>query len=148
MVAHLVPRPVGINDDNLEVGTEEGQVVIAAVPDDDVGFLLGLAQDGLIIDAGEDDRATLDVRFVLLTLLDGAVGTIHIGVGGKALHGLGGEIAIRHGVAHSDHTLIAQLALQNIEHLARGLALAAAGAHGADGDDRPRRRQHGAARAE
>ena len=56
IVEHLVAGPVRVDDDDLQVGLVEGEVVVAAVPEDDVGFLLGLAEDGLVVDAGVDDR--------------------------------------------------------------------------------------------
>src|SRR3989304_1443796 len=72
----LVAGPVRVGEDDLEVGPEEGQVVVAAVPEDDVGLALGRAQDALVVDAGEDEVAGRDVRLVLLPPPDGAVGAL------------------------------------------------------------------------
>ena len=73
VVAPLVTGAERVGHDDVEVGAEERQVVVAAIPDDDVGLLLGLAQDGLVVDAGEDDAPRIEVWLVLLALLDGRV---------------------------------------------------------------------------
>ena len=78
MVAALVARPVRVGDDDLEVGTVERQVVVAAVPDDDVGLLLGLGQDRRVVHARVDDGARVDVRLVLLALLDRALVAVEV----------------------------------------------------------------------
>jgi hypothetical protein len=56
----------------------EGQVIVAAIPDDDVGLLLGLAQYGLIVDAGIDHAAGPEMRFIFLALLDSNIILIQI----------------------------------------------------------------------
>jgi hypothetical protein len=124
-----------VGHDDVQVGLEERRVVVAAVPEDDVGFLLRLAQDGLVVDAGVDDAADGHVRLVLLHLLDGAVVLRQVGDGGEALHGAGLlEVAVGHRVPHGDD-LLARLA-EDLADAAARLALAAAGAHGAHADDR------------
>ena len=137
-LARVVDEPVAgavrVDDGDVQVGLVEGEVVVAAVPEDDVGLLLGLAQDGLVVDAGVDDVAGLDVRLVLLHLLDGALVLVEVLDRREALHALLDEVAVGHGVADGDD-LLAGLAQQRLD-LARGLALAGAGAHGADGDHR------------
>ena len=56
VVAQLVARAgAGRRTVIVRSGRVEGDVVVAAVPDDDVGLLLGLAQDRLVVDAGVDD---------------------------------------------------------------------------------------------
>ncbi len=97
-----MPGPVGVGDDDLEVGLVEGEVVVAAVPEDDVGFLLGLAEDGPVVDAGVDDDAVVDVGLVLLALLDRALVLVEVGVGGEALDLLLDEVAVGHRVADGD----------------------------------------------
>ena len=121
-------------------GPDERRVVVAAVPDDRVRLGLGRLEDRRVVDAREDEVALGEVRLVLLALLDRAVGGVEILVAREALHGLLGQVAVGHRVAeHGD--ALAALA-QEPGDVARGLALAGAGAHGADGDDRLRRREH------
>src|SRR5690606_8937985 len=72
VVRRLVAGTVRVDDGDGQVGPEEREVVVAAVPQDDVGFALSLLQDLAVVDAGVDHVAAVDVRFVLLALLDGA----------------------------------------------------------------------------
>ena len=60
------------------VGTVERQVVVAAVPQQDVAFGLRLLEDRGVVDAGVDHRAGRDVRLVLLALLDRHVGVVEV----------------------------------------------------------------------
>jgi len=93
-----VARPQGVGHHDLQVGLVEGEVVVAAVPEDDVGFLLGLAQDGLVIHAGVDDDAGHDMGLVLLALLDRAFVAVEVGQLGVALDLLDGQVAVGHGM--------------------------------------------------
>src|SRR5207244_11164766 len=54
VVAQLVTGPVRIQDDDVQVRLDEGRVVVATVPEDHVGFLLGRLEDRRVVDAGED----------------------------------------------------------------------------------------------
>ena len=86
------------------------------------------------------------MRLVLLALLDRAVVRVQVLVAGEALDGLPRQVAVRHRVAqHGD--ALARLS-QQASDVARGLALARAGAHRADRDDRSRGAQHRLARGE
>src|SRR5439155_10613983 len=120
--------------DDLDVRLVEGQVVVAAVPDDDVGLTLRLLQDGAVIDAGIDDRAVLEVRLVFLAFFDGALVPVEVLEGGEALHALLHEIAVGHRVTHRHDAppLVEELPAD----AARRLALARAGAHRAHRHDR------------
>ena len=146
VIEHLVARPQRVGHHDLQVGLVEGEVVVAAVPEDDVGFLLGLAQDGLVIHAGVDDDAGHDMGLVLLALLDRAFVAVEVGQLGVALDLLDGQVAVGHGMADGGHA--AALGLEDLGHLARGLALAAPGADGADRDHRPGALDHGVLGAE
>jgi len=79
MMRRDLPRTQGICNDDVQIGADKGKIVIAAVPDDDIGFRLGGADDGCIIDAGEHEIAQRDVRLIFLPLLDRAAGRIEIG---------------------------------------------------------------------
>ena len=105
VVAELVPRPVRVDDDEMEIGPDEGRVVVAPVPDDHVSFLLGALEDGAVVDAGEDDVPLGEMRLVLLALLDRRVGGLEILVALEPLNGLFPQVAVRHGVAQHGHAL-------------------------------------------
>src|SRR5439155_24675552 len=106
------------------VRPEEGEVVVAAVPQDDVSLLFGRAQNLLVVDPGVHDVAALEMRLVLLALLDGGVVALEIGIGGIALADLCAQVAVGHGVAHHDDA--PPELLQERRHVTRGLALARA----------------------
>ncbi len=88
VVGRLVTGPVRVGHHDLEVGPVEGQVVVAAIPEDDVGLFLGLGQDRAIVHSGIDDAARHDVGFVLLALLDRALVTVEVVHHREALHPL------------------------------------------------------------
>ncbi len=105
IVAELVSGAVGIDQGDVEVGLVERGVVVAAIPENDIGLFLGLAEDLLVVDPGIDDETVVDVGFVLLALLDGALVAVEILIGFEPLAGLFGEIAVGHGVANGDDPL-------------------------------------------
>ena len=144
--AALVAGTQGVGHHYQQVRQEEGQVIVAAIPEDDIGLLLRLAQDGFVVDPGEDDAAGLEVRLVLLAFLDGGVVAGQIVAIAEALHALCGEIAVGHGMA--DHHRCQPTPGQQRRHGARGLALAGTGAHRAHRDDRLGRFEHHAARSD
>ena len=53
MVAGLVIGPVGVDEDDVQVRLDEGQIVVAAVPDDQVGFVFSAVKDGVIVDSSK-----------------------------------------------------------------------------------------------
>ena len=136
VVAELVARPVRVDDHEMQVRVDEGDVVVAPVPDDHVGLLLGALEDGAVVDPCEDEVALGDVGLVLLALLDGRVGRVEVLVALEALDGLLRQVAVGHRVPENGHALAR--AAKDRGDVARRLALAGAGAHRTDGDDRLR----------
>ncbi len=128
----------------MQVALEEGQVVVAAVPQHDVGLGLGHRQDAGVVDAGEDHDAAIDVRLVFLALLDRALVLVEVVVVAEALRGLGHQVAVRHRMPHRHHAQ--PLRLQGAGHSARGLRLAGTGAGRADRDHGLRRATSGVLR--
>jgi hypothetical protein len=128
VVREFVSGAVGIYHHDFEISSVEGRVVIATVPENDVGFLFCLAEDLLVIDACVNDSALLEMRLVLFTLFDGALMVLKVIHGGEALHRLGGKVAIGHGVP--DHYWIPpQVTKLGRDHAREG-TLAASGANG------------------
>ena len=146
VVAQLVTRPVRVDDGDVHVRPDERRVVVAAVPDDDVGLLLGGREDRGVVDAGEDEVALGEVRLVLLALLDRAVGRVEVLVAREALDDLLREVAVRHRVAEDGDALA--VVAQELGHAPRRLALPGAGAHGADRNDGLRRGERSVVRRE
>ena len=144
MVAQLVSWTVGIDDDDVDVGLDERRVVVAAVPQDHVGFLFRCVQDLLVVDSGEDEVSLGEMRLVLLTLLDRRIGGFEVLVALEALHGLFREISVRHRMPEDGH-LFAGLA-EELGDAPGGLALAGPGADRADRDGRLARSEHRLAR--
>ncbi|GBD10008.1 hypothetical protein HRbin22_02271 [Candidatus Thermoflexus japonica] len=135
MIAQLVAWPVGIDDHDVEIRNEEGEVVVPPVPEDEIPLLLRRPQDPLVVHPGVDGEAVRQVGFVFLPLLDRALVAIEIVQRGEPLHRLFAQVAVGHGVT-DDHRVPAELP-QEAGHPPGGGALAAAGAHRADGDHRP-----------
>ena len=59
VILHLVTGAVRVGHHDVKIALVERDVVVAAVPEDDVGLFLGLAQDGFVVHAGEDDHAVV-----------------------------------------------------------------------------------------
>jgi hypothetical protein len=133
-------RLQSIRHNDVQIRADKRKIVIAAVPHDDVGLLLGGGEYRLIIDAGKDDNAQCYMRLVLLPLLDCAISGIEIGGRGETLDTLPQEIAIRHRMPE-DGDLSASLA-QPTRQPARNRRFAATGAHRSHGDYGPGRSQH------
>jgi hypothetical protein len=146
VVGGLVPRPQRVDQDDLKVRPEEREVVVSAVPQDDVDLLLGPRRDPRVVNPRVDDVADRDVRLVFLALLDGAAGRVEVADRDEALDRLALEVAIGHRVA--DRRRRQPVRLQEPRQPSRGLGLARAGAHGADRDDRHLGRDHRPPRAE
>src|SRR5690242_14554510 len=83
---------IGYRD--VQIGADEWKVVVAAIPYDDIGLALGLFQDCCVVYAGEDEIASRDMRIVLLTHLDHAVGGLELSERDKTLDKLADEIAV------------------------------------------------------
>ena len=129
-----------IDDDDVQGRIDERRVVVAAVPEDHIGLLFGGTQNALVVDPGEDEVSFGEVRLVLLALLDRRVGCVEVLVSLEPLDRLSGQVAVRHRVSQHGDTLPGLA--EQLRDLPRGLALARAGAYGADRHDRLRRAQH------
>src|SRR5208283_6000029 len=81
-------------NNDLKVGGIKRSVIVAAVPKDDIGFLLRLAEDLFVVHASIDHRAEPNVRFILFALLDGALLQIEILKRGKTLDGLLSKVSV------------------------------------------------------
>ena len=62
-----------VHHHDVQVGLQERKVVVAAVPQDEVGFCLCGREHAFVVDACEDHAAGSNVRLVFFPLLDGAV---------------------------------------------------------------------------
>ena len=100
VVRRLVAGAQRIDQTDQEVGPQEGQVVVASVPEDDVRLGPRAPGDALEVDSREDDSTRRDVRLVLLALLDRAAPRVEVLERGESLHRLRCEIAVGHGVTN------------------------------------------------
>jgi len=146
VVAQLVAGPQRVGHGDVQVGREEREVVVAAVPDDDVGLGLGAIQDGAVVDAGVHHHALADGLLVLLALLDGRVAGVDVGHGREPLHAHPLQVAVGHRVADQRHAQ-ARIQQQPADPAA-GLALPGAGTDRADGHHRLGGAQHRGAGAD
>ena len=134
MIAQLVAGPVGIDHSDIKIGLVEGEVIVPAIPDDDIGLFFRLGEDAAVVYPGVDNGSPIEVRLIFLTLFNGAVVAIEISIIAVALAGLGAQIAVGHGMAHHHHPFI--LFLQYFADTPRSLAFAHARADSGDGDNR------------
>ncbi len=142
VVGQLVAGAVRVGQNDVHVALVEREVVVAAIPYDDVGLLLRLAQDLLVVDACIHDDASVDQRLVLLPLLDRGLVKLEVLIAGISLNRLLYQIAVRHRVANR-HDAEAHVP-QDGGYPPRGGALSRAGPDGADADHRDRGLQNDA----
>jgi hypothetical protein len=76
MVSGLVAGLQRIGKCDVQVGPDEGKVIIAAISQDDVGLGGSRLKDTRVIHPGENNRPLGDVGLVFLALFDGAFGSI------------------------------------------------------------------------
>src|SRR5690606_36921922 len=122
VVAGLMAGTVWIDDGDGEIRTVKGEVVVAAVPNEDVRLGLGLLQDLAVVDSRVDDVGPVDVGRVRLARSDGAAVCLEIAVSGEALHRLVFEVAVGRGVPHDQYFETRRG--ENLRDLAGRLALA------------------------
>jgi hypothetical protein len=140
MVAVRVVGSQGVDHDEVQIGAKKREVVVPAVPDDDVGARGRLRGDARVVDAGEHDVAGRQVRLVFLPLLDGAAGGVQSRDLLEALRALALEIRVGHRVTEDGHAPAARP--QPRPEPARDRRLPATGSHRGDRDDRDGGAQH------
>src|SRR3989304_3607968 len=113
---------VRVSHNYLQVRNIEWEIVITTVPQDDIDFLLSLAQNFLVIPSGVNDHPVVDVGFIFLTFLNGALLLVEISIRGESLDGLLHQVTVRHGVADGCHFITH--AAQDQRYTASSLALA------------------------
>ncbi len=94
-----------VHKGDIKIRLVEREIVVAAVPEYDVGFLLGFTENGFVVDACVHYDAAIDMGLVLFPFLDGAVVQIEIFVGGKALDLLLCQIPVWHWMAYGNDVL-------------------------------------------
>lgn len=102
VIGQFVPGAVRIDHNDLKIGLVERRVIVAAIPQNHVGFFLGGTQNLFVIHTGINHGAFADVRFVLLAFFDRALLQVEIFEGGEALDRLRREVAIGHGMPDND----------------------------------------------
>ena len=122
VVAQLVSRPVGVGDHDQVVGPEERQIVVAAVPEHDVGLLLAALQDRAVVHPGVNHVPACQVRLVFLASPRSCNRCRSRSANSReALDALRHEVAIGHRVTHHDDPPPRRA--QDAAHPPRGLAL-------------------------
>lgn len=104
MVALGLLRTQGVGDHDVQIRAQEREVVVAAIPEDQVRLGLGGRQDPGIVDPGEQQVPGSHVRLVLFTLFQGAVGSVNVLDAGEPLNLLRRQLTIGHGMAQDRHS--------------------------------------------
>jgi hypothetical protein len=134
VVQGFMSWPTCIRKHHVQVWNEERQVVVPAIPDQNIGFLFGPSEDLLIVDTSEHRDAGFDQRLILLAFLQGAVVPIQVRQFAEPLHRLSGQVAIGHGMANR-HDSVAEIAEYTTNVSGSG-AFAGAGTDSAKSDHR------------
>src|SRR5271167_2047312 len=129
VVSQFMACAVRVSHHNLQIASVETCVVVAAVPQDDVRFFFGGAENLLVVDSRVNHRAVLKMRLVFFPFLDRAFIAIQIFAVGEALYGLRLQISIGHRVANDNRlpTVVPEFPRDE----PRNGTLSAAGSHGA-----------------
>src|SRR5690349_1107119 len=133
VVRQFMAGTVWICHHDFKIGSIERCVVVSAVPENYVGFLLSAAENSFVVHARVYDRSLLNMGFVFFPLFDRAFVEFEIFDGGKALDGLGRKISVWHRVPNNDG--LPALAAKFFSHKARDWAFAATGPNSTDGND-------------
>src|SRR5208337_2471606 len=97
-------RPVRVEDHYVKIRGVKRSVVIAPVPDDDIGLGFGPLKDQAVVYSRIDHHPLLDQRFVFLALFYGAFVKLEILISRQALDHLSAKIAVGHGVTYNDNS--------------------------------------------
>ncbi len=129
-----------IDEHDLQIGLHEGEVVVASVPENDVGFRFGLPEDPFIVHPCEHDITLPEMGLVFFPLLDGAVRLPKVLQRSKPLDRLLRQVAVWHGMTdHGDpHAGLSKPPRRR----ARERTFPRPRPHGADGDHRFGGAQH------
>ncbi len=146
VIGELVAGPVRVGHDDVQIGAVKWQIVVTAVPQDDVSIFLRPAQDRLVVDSGVNDRAPAQVGLVFFTLFDRHLLALEVVVALEPLDALLQQVAVRHRVAHDDR--LPPKRAQALDHVARRLTLTRPGPYRTYADHRQTRVEHRPARAE
>src|SRR5208282_6492178 len=98
MISKFVSRPVRVSNYNMQVWLVEGKVVVASIPNYNVGFVFGFDQDSIVVDPRINCVIAQDVGLVLLSFLYCTSILVQILKRSKALNRLSRKITIRHGM--------------------------------------------------
>ena len=96
--------PMGVSHINQQISLIKRQVIITAIPENDIGFLFRLPDNGFIVNTGLHDSPTVNMRLIFLHLFDGAVMFLQIFNGGKSLDFLFCQVTIGHRMTNNGHT--------------------------------------------
>ena len=63
----------GIRHRDVQIGANEWKIIVAAIPDDDVGFPLGLSQDRGVVDSGLIRGSSVGIGFTFICMVASSV---------------------------------------------------------------------------
>jgi hypothetical protein len=125
---------VGVKDHQVQVRFDKGKVVVAAIPDDETGLLLGFPDYSFIVHSSVDHHSQANKWLIFFPFFNGTLVEVQVFKSGKTLACLIWKVSLRHGMPNSHHMVIT--VQEKAGHPARGGALAGAGPGGTDTDDR------------
>src|SRR5207249_4158111 len=117
----------------MDVWLDEGYVVVSAIPEYYVRFLLGRSQNLFIVYARIDHKPVFDVRFVFLPLFDRAIRFVQVFERSESLNSLLSKVAVWHRVSNY-HNFLTSVS-ESERDLSRDRTLASSSPHCANGHD-------------
>src|SRR5271157_2543036 len=96
-------RSKRVNDNDLQIRVVEWEIIVSAIPQNDISLLLSLAQNLLIIYASVDDVTYVDVRLIFFPLFNRTLISLQVIVRSETLANLIREYSVRHRVTDNNH---------------------------------------------
>ena len=115
----FVPGTMRVKNNNVNRRIIKRRIVVAAVPNDNIGFFFGCFQNSPVVDSSINNNALIHQRFILFSFLDRTLMLLKILIIRKPLYHLFGQISVRHWMA-DDHNPLPHLS-QDCADMTRGL---------------------------
>ena len=87
----------------MQVRANKGEVIVPAVPENQIGFRFGPRNDLGIVDTCVDQVAQFQVWLIFFPFLDRALSGVEVRATGEALYRLTFEISLGHGVTYNSY---------------------------------------------
>src|SRR3972149_3770776 len=98
MIGYFVPWSMRISNNDMQICLVEGDVVVASVPDYDVGFFFCFAYDFFVFNTCVNYDSIVYVGLVFFAFLDGTPVLVEVFIRSETLTYLPSKVTVRHGM--------------------------------------------------